>query len=73
MLIGILLVFADFAYFYALSYTDSLIGILTALRRSSIVISFFIGSMIFRDKNLTAKWYALVGILLGVFLIYFGS
>jgi len=73
MLIGILLVFADFAYFYALSYTDSLIGILTALRRSSVVISFFIGAMIFGDKNLTAKWYALVGILLGVFLIYFGS
>lgn len=73
ILIGIFLVLADFAYFYALSYTDSLIGILTSLRRSSVVISFFIGAMIFKDKNLKDKWYALLGILLGVFLIYLGS
>jgi transporter family protein len=73
ILIGIFLITADFAYFYALSYTDSLIGIIASLRRSSVIISFFIGAMIFKDKNLRAKWYALLGILLGVFLIYWGS
>lgn len=73
ILIGLFLIIADFAYFYALSYTESLIGILTSLRRSSVVISFFVGALIFKDKNLKAKWFALLGILLGVFLIYWGS
>jgi len=73
ILIGVFLIIADFAYFYALSYSDSLVGIITSLRRSSVVISFFIGAMIFKDKNLRAKWYVLLGILAGVFLIYWGS
>lgn len=42
ILIGIFLITADFAYFYALSYTESLIGILTSLRRSSVVVAFII-------------------------------
>ena len=73
VLIGILLVLADFAYFYSLSFEDSLIGVLTPLRRSSVVVSFLIGARIFKDTNLKAKWYALLGILLGIFLIYLGS
>lgn len=73
IMIGVFLIIADFAYFYALSYTDSLVGIITSLRRSSVVISFLIGAMIFRDKNIRSKWYVLLGILTGVFLIYWGS
>jgi len=73
ILIGVFLIIADFAYFYALSYSESLIGILTSLRRSSVVISFFIGAMIFKDKNLKSKWFALLGILLGILLIYWGT
>jgi transporter family protein len=73
ILIGIFLIIADFAYFYALSYSDSLVGIIAALRRSSVVVSFLIGAMIFRDKNVRAKWYILLGILAGVLLIYWGS
>jgi transporter family protein len=73
VLIGILLVLADFAYFYSLSFEDSLIGVLTPLRRSSVVVSFLIGAWIFKDTNLKSKWHALLGILLGIFLIYLGS
>lgn len=73
ILIGVFLIVADFAYFFALSYTDSLIAIISSLRRSSVIIAFFVGALIFKDKNLKAKWYALLGILLGIFLIYWGS
>lgn len=73
VLIGIFLVIADFAYFYALSYTESLIGILSSLRRSSVIISFAIGAMLFKDKNLKDKWLVLIGILAGISLIYIGS
>jgi transporter family protein len=73
LLIAIFLILADFAYFYALSYTDSLVAIIAALRRSSVVVSFILGALIFKDQNLRAKWWVLLGILLGVFLIYWGS
>ncbi|NJN26992.1 MAG: EamA family transporter [Cyclobacteriaceae bacterium] len=71
--IGLFLILADYAYFYALSYSDSLIGVIASLRRGSVVISFFVGAMIFKDKNLRSKKYVLAGILLGVLLIYLGS
>ena len=73
ILIGVFLVMADFAYFYALSYADSLIGVLASLRRGSVVIAFFIGAMLFKDKNVRSKKYVLAGILIGILMIYWGS
>lgn len=72
-LIGIVLVMADFAYFYSLSYQDSLISILSILRRSSVVYSFVIGAFIFKERNKKQKGYILLGILAGIALIIFGS
>ena len=73
MLIGLFLILADYAYFYALSFSDSLIGVLASLRRGSVVISFFVGAMIFKDKNIRSKKFILAGILIGILLIYWGS
>ncbi len=71
--IGILLSLADFAYFYALSYDDALITILSVLRRTSVVVSFAFGALIFKEGNLKHKALALLGILAGVLLIVLGS
>ena len=73
ILIGVFLIIADFAYFYALTFEGSSIAIISSLRRSSVVISFLIGAMVFRDKNVKSKWLALIGILAGALLIYLGS
>lgn len=73
LLIGILLTIADFAYFYALTYNDSLIAIISVLRRTSVVISFVGGAIIFKEINIKRKSLALAGILIGVFLIVLGS
>lgn len=72
-LIGILLSIADFAYFYALTDKDALITILSVLRRTSVIISFTLGAILFKEKNLKRKAFALLGILGGVLLIVFGS
>ncbi len=72
-LIGIFLVIADFTYFYSLSYDESLISILSALRRSSVIYSFLFGAIIFREKNKKLKGLLLLGILVGIILIIFGS
>ena len=42
ILISIFLSAADFAYFYALSYEDSMISIVSMVRRSSVIVSFML-------------------------------
>jgi transporter family protein len=71
--IGIFLVLTDFIYFYALSFEDSLVSVISAIRRSGVVISFSIGAILFREHNLKRKGLMLLGILLGVFLLLMGS
>ncbi|RJE72674.1 DMT family transporter [Reichenbachiella sp. MSK19-1] len=72
-LIGIVLVLGDFAYFYALTYEDSLVSILSLLRRSSVIISFGVGAVLFKEKNILYKSLILLGIIAGIVLIMFGS
>lgn len=68
-LIGICLTVADFIYFTALSYPDSLVSIVSTVRRGSVIVSFSIGAIIFREKNIKHKAYILAGILLGIAII----
>ncbi len=50
ILISIFLSAADFVYFYALSYDDSMISIVSMVRRGSVVVSFTFGALLFREK-----------------------
>lgn len=68
-LIGVLLYIADYVYFVAVADSDSLIIILSILRRCNVVISFTAGALIFREVNKRRKAWVLLGILLGVALI----
>jgi len=70
-LTGILLIAADWLYFYALSLPDTQISILSLLRRCSCVVTFALGSIYFRDKNVRVKAAALAAILLGVAMLAF--
>lgn len=72
-LIGVFLVVADFLYFNALSYQDSLVSIISSLRRGGVVISFVVGAVVFREKNIRMKALFLAGILIGIVLISLGS
>ncbi len=72
-LIGVFLVLADFLYFNALTYEDSLISIISSLRRGGVVISFIVGALVFHEKNLRKKGLYLAGILIGILLISLGS
>lgn len=71
--IGLFLVLADFVYFYSLSFDDSLISIVSALRRGGVVVTFVLGALIFHEKNIRKKGLYLAGILLGIILITIGS
>lgn len=73
ILISIFLSAADFVYFYALSMEDSMISIVSMVRRGSVVVSFLFGALIFREKNMKSKAIDLVLVLIGMFFLYLGS
>ncbi|TAJ13218.1 DMT family transporter [Marinilabiliaceae bacterium JC017] len=72
-LIGLFLVIADFFYFYALSYPDSMISIISALRRGSVIIAFSFGAFLFKERHIAMKALYLAGIMLGILFLVFGS
>lgn len=71
--IGLFLVLADFAYFYALSYEGSMIAVISALRRGGVLVAFAMGALLFHERNIRQKGIYLAGILAGILLISFGS
>ncbi len=72
-LIGLFLIIADYLYFYALSNEDALISIISALRRGSVLVTFLIGGLLFKEQNLKKKGLYLLGILTGILLITLGT
>ncbi len=73
LLIPIFLSMSDFVYLYALTYDDSLISVVSMIRRGSVVVSFAVGALAFHEKNLRSKALDLVLILIGMVFLYFGS
>jgi transporter family protein len=50
-----------------------MISIIAALRRSSVLIAFILGALIFKEQNLKSKGIFLLGILAGILMITLGS
>ena len=72
-LISIFIALADFAYFNALGSTDSMISVVSLVRRGSVLISFTCGALIFKERNLKAKALDLCLVLVGMIFIWLGS
>lgn len=72
-LISVFLSVADFAYFTSLSQHDSLISVVSMIRRGSVIVSFLCGALLFREKNLHSKAVDLLLVLLGMLFLYIGS
>ena len=71
--IGLFLTAADFAYFYALSYPDAMISIISPLRRGGVLVAFVTGAILFKEHNIKRKGIYLLGILIGILIITVGS
>lgn len=72
-LISVFLSVADFAYFTSLAQEDSLISVVSMVRRGSVIVSFLCGALLFREKNLRSKAVDLLLVLLGMLFLYLGS
>ena len=69
--VGVLLQAADYFYFKALQDPDALIMLLSAIKRSQILIAVVVGGLVFKEKNKRKKLIPLAGIMGGVFLILY--
>ena len=72
-MIALFLMSADFAYFYALSYQDSMITIVSTIRRAGVIVPFMYGAFVLHDKNLKMKIVDLIGVIIGMIFLYLGT
>ena len=72
-MIALFLMSADFAYFYALSYHDSMITIVSTIRRAGVIVPFMYGAFVLHDKNLKMKIVDLIGVIIGMIFLYLGT
>ena len=71
--ISLFLCMADWIYFYALTFPDSMISIVSMVRRSSVLVTFTAGAIFFHEKNLNSKALDLLLVLLGMICLYLGT
>lgn len=71
--ISIFLAAADFCYFSALSQDESLIAVVSMIRRGSVIVTFIFGALLLHEKNLKSKAVDILLILIGLFFLYIGS
>ena len=72
-LISIFICIADFAYFTSLNDPDSMISVVSLVRRSSVIVSFACAVIFFKERNLKAKLLDLALLLLGMAFIWIGT
>jgi len=72
-MISLFLVIADFLYLYALAQSEAMVGIVSMIKRSSVVVSFLFAALFLREKNLRSKAFDLLLVLIGMVFLYLGS
>ena len=71
--IALFLTIADIAYFYSLSLDDSMISVVSMIRRGSVIVSFLYGVIMLHEKNVKLKIIDLSILLVGLILLVLGS
>lgn len=73
LLISLFISGADFFYYLALHQEGALLSIIAVARRLSVVITFVLGAVFLRERNIGRKALALGLLLTAILLILFGS
>jgi len=71
--ISLFLLSADFVYFYALGLPDSMISIVSMVRRSNVVVTFLAGAFFFHERNLRSKAFDVLLVAVAMLFLYFGT
>lgn len=73
LLVSVLVTGADALYFFALSQESSLLSVTSLLRRCSVIVTFALGAILFKEKNVRAKSFDLAILLVAMALLTYGS
>ena len=71
--IAVLITFSDAFYFISISQEGSLLSVISLVRRFSIVITFVVGAILFREQKIKGKSVALAFMIAGIVLLMAGS
>ena len=73
VLVAVLITGADALYFFALKQPDALLSVISVVRRASVLVSFILGAIFFKEGNLRAKGLNMILMAAGVVLLLIGS
>ena len=73
VVIAVFITGADMLYFFALKQDGALLSVISLMRRCSVVVTFVVGAIVFKEKNLKAKGLDLAILLAGIFCLVLGS
>ncbi len=71
--ISVFLVLSDYVYMLALSDPDSLISVVSTVRRGGTIIPFLYGILVLKEKDPWKKVLCLIGIVIGLIFLAAGS
>lgn len=73
VVIAVFITGADMLYFFALKQDGALLSVISLMRRCSVVVTFVVGAIVFKEKNLKAKSLDLAILLAGIACLVLGS
>ncbi len=73
LLVAVLITGADMLYFFSLKQPDALLSIISTVRRTSIIVTFVCGALLFREGNIREKSLNLLMMAAGLALLLIGS
>jgi len=73
LLIAVFITAADALYFFALKQPDAMLSVVSLIRRSSVLVTFVLGAILFKEKNLRSKSLVMLVLCCGIVLLMYGS
>ncbi|MBQ7448957.1 MAG: EamA family transporter [Paludibacteraceae bacterium] len=73
VLISVFLVASDFVYLLALTFSGSLLAVVSTVRRAGVIVPFVYGTVVLKEQNPKLKALCLLGILAGMILLAIGT
>ncbi len=73
LLIAVFITAADMLYFFSLKADGSLLSVISLIRRCSVIVTFALGAILFKEKRIAQKAGVLLLMLAGVVLLMISS
>lgn len=73
LLIAVLITISDALYFFAVKEDGALLAVISMIRRSSVVITFLFGALVFKEHNIRDKAIDLAILMAGIAILLFAS